>query len=198
VRRSRHPTRSRSRRGIALLLALVALLVSTSICISLTRTILLTQQRVELRLGRHQADLLAHAALDRARLLLEEDPETSEHLWEVTLPDGEQGRAAIRIEPGETPQRRQVTITADISPESPHRIRTTLRTEITVRSETLTSDIRPRRGTPATHRTACTRNTDLHGCDGLARIDFSTHHLSVREDESNCGARRTEKLWTGK
>lgn len=129
-RRERPPVTGR--RGVALLMALVALMLATSICISVTRTLLLHQQRVERRVWRHQADLLAVSAVGFARRHLAQHPDATAAEWNVTLPgrDPAEGRVTLTFAPGRHEGERLVTIVAAVPTDRVERTQSTLRTRV--------------------------------------------------------------------
>lgn len=130
-RRSRDVAQRFPRRGMVVLLVVMAMLICTSICVSLVQTMLLQEQRLQHLSLKHQADLLAQSALDRAARLLAGHPDLAESLWDIPQDDtGRQGRVLIRFEPGAAGGVRRVTITADLSAGPRQQVRTTLQSEL--------------------------------------------------------------------
>lgn len=126
TRSKQHPVGDRN--GVALVIALVALMTATTVCVSLTRTMLLHQQRVERRIWRHQSDLLARSAVDFARRYLRENPDAIDAEWTVTLsgPDATEGHVRIRFEPATREDQRRVTIVAQVPVGRVERTQSTL------------------------------------------------------------------------
>lgn len=136
-RRSRDVVQIHVRRGMVVLLVVIAMLICTSISVSLAQTLLLQEQRVAHLSLKHQADLLAQSALDRADRLLARNSQLSESLWEIPADDaGRQARVLIRFQPGAAEGVRRVAITADLSAGPRQQVRTTLQSELRLPSPT--------------------------------------------------------------
>lgn len=105
--------RRRQRRGAALLMAIVCLMVMTALAVSLARSLVAQQRQLRLRGSQMQAFWLAESAVERARVRLDATPEYAGEDWHVELElrgAAVEARATIRVESvaGESSQRRIV------------------------------------------------------------------------------------------
>lgn len=118
-----------SRQGAAIVLALVLMFVTSAICVSLARNVVLRQQQLEPRWQGAQAELLADAAIERAVAKLQSDENYSSEIWTPTADDVAIGTATISVRPLEANQY-QVQVKVFVPEESTsHRAqRTILRT----------------------------------------------------------------------
>jgi hypothetical protein len=109
------------------LLALVALVLAGAVSMSLARTLLLRYERLPARLEKHQAELLALAALDRAARQLQTDPAATSLSWEVGFPDPKRrGIASVRIATGGSAEERLVRVAAELRDETGRLVQTEL------------------------------------------------------------------------
>lgn len=87
---------STSRRGAALIFAIVALVICTSLSIALFQSTVLRQQRYVLRYQTLQAELLADSALERLTWQAPQLDATGQETWQVTLNE-EPATARIKL-----------------------------------------------------------------------------------------------------
>ena len=117
------------RRGTAMIVAIVALVLVTAICFSLVRITLAAAEQAQRQQWRRQALWLAESALAQAAVRLRSDEEFSGDTWDVRLPDaaGEQeGRVQIEItSSADQPRERAVTATAEVPRHPTDRVRIT-------------------------------------------------------------------------
>lgn len=115
------------RRGAALIMAIVVLIMAASICLSLTVTALHRHTQLEVRFWVHQAELLADSAIDRTAFKLHQDATYRGERWEVATPTGT-GTAVVQVKPvSETnstataANRYELTVVAHFPGEEPQR-----------------------------------------------------------------------------
>ncbi len=118
------------RSGVAMIMAILLLLISTSICFSMVRTTSLRQSRFENRQWKLQANLLADSALERAAQQLRTQPDSFEEVWEVTS-NNESGEARMSAQPANSNQY-EVTVVATYPSGVPQRAQTTVRAMVDV------------------------------------------------------------------
>lgn len=107
-----------SRRGAVLVVAMVALIVSGAISLSLVRSALAERALVLAEADRMQTDWLVEAGLDRAAARLARDPNYSGEVWRPTADEFPlEGTAAITIvveSAGDSAEGRRATATAEL------------------------------------------------------------------------------------
>jgi Tfp pilus assembly protein PilX len=119
----------RNRAGTALIVAIVALVLVTSICFSLVRITLAATDQARRQQWRRQAMWLAESALAQAAERLHDDPAFSGEVWEIPLP-GEAGEQQGRVEvdvsaASGSPQEMTITVTAEFPRHPNDLVRTT-------------------------------------------------------------------------
>jgi type II secretory pathway component PulK len=126
------PTSSRCRsvrRGTAIIVAIVALVLVTAICFSLVRITLSTVEQADRQQWRRQALWLAESALAQAAVRLRNNGELADDTWEITLPDSHgarEGRIELEVTASaDDPQARIVTATAEFPRHPTDRVRIT-------------------------------------------------------------------------
>lgn len=122
--------RSTQRRGVVMVLAIIVLILSSSISLSMIRTTSLRQQRFENNQRKLQATLLADSAIDRVKQKLIEDSNYAGEVWKIEA-NAEAGEAAIRVKEN-LPRRYAVEIVAVYPLELPHRTQVSIETTITL------------------------------------------------------------------
>lgn len=85
-----------ARRGMVLVIVLTAIALIAVLCATSIRTTLLLREHVSRRLDRHQAELLALGALDRAA---SETTHPVDSEWSVELRPGDTVRVSLHAEP---------------------------------------------------------------------------------------------------
>jgi len=125
--------RERSRCGAALVMALILLFVTSAICVSLTRRVVMRQQQLEPRWQGVQAELLADAAIERAVAKLQLDPTFQSETWIPMDADVAIGTATINVQPLEANQY-QVLVKVFVPEESTsHRAQRTMQRTISLK-----------------------------------------------------------------
>jgi hypothetical protein len=128
--------RKRSRRGAAVLVAMVCLCVLAVVIAALVKMSTAERTRLQTDAERLQADVLAESAMDRAAAKLAADPKYRGETWTLSageLGGDEEATAAIRVEPVDgKPNMRLVKIQADYPNQLPHRIRRSLQAAVVV------------------------------------------------------------------
>lgn len=122
-----HPQR-KHRRGTAMVVAIIALLLVSAICFSLVRIALAAGQQAERQEWRLQAVSLAESALAQAVSQLRDEPDRSTETWTVDGESvtGQSGRADVSVATDEDdPDRRTITVTADVPDDPTDRVRIT-------------------------------------------------------------------------
>lgn len=123
----------KSRNAAALVLALILLFVTSAICASLARGVVLRQQQLEPRWQGAQAELLADAAIERAVAKLQSDPDYTLETWTPVAGDVPIGTANIAVESLGTEQYR-VQVKVFVPEESTsHRAQRTLQRTISLK-----------------------------------------------------------------
>lgn len=133
--------RPHSRRcGAAMILAMITLIICSTVCLSMFQTMILRQQRCVNRHWKVQSRLIAEAALDRALLQLQKEPDYRGETWTVVagIPpasDAQEesgtGVAEVNVSPLEG-DRFQMTVVARYPKSFPTAARTTLETIVMV------------------------------------------------------------------
>ncbi|QDT31577.1 hypothetical protein Mal48_08110 [Thalassoglobus polymorphus] len=113
-----------------MIMAILLLLISTSICFSMARTTSLRQSRFENRLWKLQANLLADSALEQAAQQLRNQSDSFEEVWEVTF-NNESGEAQMTAQPVNSNQY-EVTVVAIYPSGVPQRAQTTVHAMVDV------------------------------------------------------------------
>lgn len=116
------------RQGAALIMAIIALMICTSISLSMFKTTTLRQQHFVNRYWKLQTELIADSALERAAQQLTSDPNYTGETWTVTT-NGEQGTATIQIIDSDQ-GRHQVKIVARYPSKIATRAQVTLEAEV--------------------------------------------------------------------
>lgn len=117
-------------RGIVLVLAIIVLILSSSISLSMIRTTSLRQQRFENRQHKIQATLIADSALERVKQQLLADKQYSGEIWQVTT-NSEPGEVSIQLE-SNGPQTYDVEIVAAYPLDTPRRTQASIKTTISL------------------------------------------------------------------
>lgn len=126
----------RRRCGAAMILAMITLLICSTVCLSMFQTMILRQQRCVNRHWKVQSRLIAEAALDRAMLQLQKKPDYRGETWtvEAGIPpasdaqeEGNSGVAQVNVSPLEE-NRFRVTLVARYPSLSTTSAKTTLET----------------------------------------------------------------------
>ena len=113
-----------------MILAIIVLILSSSISLSMIRTTSLRQQRFENKQRKLQATLLADSAIDRVRQKLIEDSNYSGEVWEIEA-NAEAGEATIQVEENSS-REYAVEIVAVYPLELPDRTQVSIETTITL------------------------------------------------------------------
>jgi Tfp pilus assembly protein PilV len=120
---SRKLSARRGKRGVALVVVLIGLAVTTMIFLSILKLMAIERQSVELQVRQMQATWLAESAVERARARLSAQAAYRGETWNLSAQDigGRDGaRIAIRVDDvAGRPDRRLVHIEADY-PEDPN------------------------------------------------------------------------------
>jgi type II secretory pathway component PulK len=134
LRVSPHPN---NRRGAALVAALVAVMIVSTLGGVLVRRALEANRRASLAAREAQADALWRSGLDRARARLSSDPAYRGETWAIpakSLGGRGAGRVTIRVEPAGTGEARatiQAEFPVDLAVTAPVR----RRREVTIKTE---------------------------------------------------------------
>lgn len=125
-RRSRGPVAS-SRRGTAMIVAIVALVLTTAICFSLVRITLAAAAQAERQQWRRQSVWLAESALAEVAARLPSDAGFAGDIWDLRVPDAAgdlEGRVEVKVtSSADSPQQRVVTATAEFPRHPTDRVR---------------------------------------------------------------------------
>lgn len=125
--RNSNETTLRHRRGLALLIVLAAVGLASALGMSLLKLTMAQRQQAEQGQFHAQACWLAESAVNEAAVKLQGDPKFTGRDWSVSAKElGGRHSASVTIEvkPVEnSPQRRQVTVIADMPAESEQRAR---------------------------------------------------------------------------
>ena len=129
------------RSGAVLIVAIIALILCTAVCMSVFRTTVLRQDRFELRQLQLQTQLLADSAIDRAAMQRGLDREYRHEVWELDI-NGEQARVEIELTE-DTPQSGilKLSIRAQYPVESERRCQVSLESILTESRERSDSEI---------------------------------------------------------
>ncbi len=115
------------RRGLALLIVLTAIGLASALGVSLLKLTMAQRQQAEQEQFHAQARWLAESGVNEAAAMLKADPKFTGRSWPVSAKDLSGRHAAsvsIEVQSVEnTPQRRQVTVIADMPAESEQRAR---------------------------------------------------------------------------
>lgn len=87
-----------ARRGAAMMIALVALLLAAAVSVSIVQLMLVTQKRLHQADRRQQAELLAASGIRRGAARLAEEPAYRGESWEIPAGELEAGPARVVIE----------------------------------------------------------------------------------------------------
>lgn len=117
-----------SRSGAVLIIAIIALILCTAVCVSVFKTTVLRQDRFELRRRQQQTQLLADSAIDRAALQRRLNANYDQEVWAVEI-DGEPGRCEIELKDDSSrPGHLKLTIRAQYPLETEQRCQVTIET----------------------------------------------------------------------
>ncbi|MCX7421259.1 MAG: hypothetical protein NT013_17195 [Planctomycetia bacterium] len=115
------------RRGLALLIVLAAVGLASALGMSLLKLTMAQRQQAEQEQFHAQARWLAESGVNEAAALLKVDPKFTGRSWPVSakeLGGRHAANVSIEVKPVEnSPQRRQVTVIADMPAESEQRAR---------------------------------------------------------------------------
>ncbi|MEX2176069.1 MAG: PilX N-terminal domain-containing pilus assembly protein [Pirellulaceae bacterium] len=100
------------RRGAALVMAMVALLVVSMVAAALVQTLLLSHRQAGRYADRTQAEWLAEAGLARARAQLAGDDAYRGETWLAPVADSEIAEVSIRVEPATDEAPRKIVVRA--------------------------------------------------------------------------------------
>lgn len=127
-RRCRSVPSQPCRRGFAMMLAIVMLVVVTVVGMAGVRGVLEMHRQLQREEFRRQADWLAEAGISRARAQRQADPKYTGEDWKPELPDWGGRSAVVNIAvaaaEGEN-QPPKVTVTVQFPAESPRRVKVT-------------------------------------------------------------------------
>ena len=125
--RDLNETIARQRRGLALLIVLAAIGLASALGMSLLKLTMAQRQQAEQEQFHAQARWLAESGVNEAAAMLKADPKFTSRSWPVSAKELGGRHAAnvgIEVQPVENaPQRRQVTVIADMPAESEQRAR---------------------------------------------------------------------------
>lgn len=116
------------RSGVAMIMAILVLILSTSVCLAMLRTTTLRQSRFVMRLQKQQADLIADSALERVVQQLKKEPGYTGETWNVVA-SGETGVATMQVQTT-SPDVYSVKIVARYPKENPNPAQSTLEVEL--------------------------------------------------------------------
>ncbi len=118
---------ARQRRGLALLIVLAAIGLASALGMSLLKLTMAQRQQAEQEQFHAQARWLAESGVNEAAAFLRVDPKFTGRSWRISTKELGGRHAAnvnIEVKPVEnSPQRRQVTVIADMPAESEQRAR---------------------------------------------------------------------------
>lgn len=126
-------TRNSQRDGIALVMAIIILILTSSISLSMIRTTSLRQQRFENRQHKTQASLIADSALERVRQKLQVDENYSGETWKIETAS-DSGKAMIEVN-ANGPQSYDVKIVAAYPLDVPHRTQASIQTTVSLSAQ---------------------------------------------------------------
>jgi hypothetical protein len=113
-----------TRRGIALVTAVVAVTVCSVMLFYLLKGSLDTQRQMRSHRHEVQADWLATAGIDRAIATLRQSRNYTGETWQVPADElGDAAEVVIKVEPAAESNGRQITVRADYPAGTPHRAR---------------------------------------------------------------------------
>ncbi len=120
------------RRGSAIVMTIIALLITTAICMSLTKTLTLRHARHEQQFWKHQAELLSQSALDRAVQQLKQSPDYTGETWSVTFNSQlvETGVSVIKVENDPNQNIRIINIITHVPANDVHRSQSSLTAKV--------------------------------------------------------------------
>ncbi len=118
----------RRRKGAAMIMAIIALIICTSISLSMFKTTMLRQQHFVNRQWKLQTELIADSALERAYHQLTNDPKYTGETWTVSVNE-ERGSAMIQVIDSQQ-DRYQVKVVARFPSDVVTRAQVTIETEI--------------------------------------------------------------------
>ena len=125
--RDSNETIARHRRGMALLIVLAAIGLASALGMSLLKLTMAQRQQAEQEQFLAQARWLTESAVNEAAARLKADPKFAGRTWPVAakeLGGRHVANVSIDVKPVEnSPQRRQVTVIADVPAESEQRAR---------------------------------------------------------------------------
>jgi len=123
----RCPRGDQARHGTAMIVAIVALMLISTICFSLVRWALAAQQQAERQHWQLQSMWLAESALSHAATRLRSDPNYPGDEWRTAdltdVPTASRVDVRVDADPQDD-QRRIITVTADVPDDPTDRVRT--------------------------------------------------------------------------
>jgi hypothetical protein len=139
----RGPKQPRFRTGTAMIVAIICLMLVSTICFALVRHAVLAQQQAQRREWQLQSAWLADSALLQAAAQLQRDATREDFRWQgedlsgLPLP----GRVEVVVQPGgEDPQERLLVATADYPDDPTDRVRTIRRRVMSLSSTPASTD----------------------------------------------------------